>query len=367
SLYPRAPDETVTCDVLLGRGRVYAWEERWAEAERDLTTASLQSPAYADVWSALADMYLWSGRPAEAAGAAGRLIALTPSAPAGFVARGKACRAAGMTEAARADFAAAGARGLAVEEVTALLASLDVRRANPAATVPAGFAWSVNAEYGVTRFRPERAEWRESSVTVRRHFSRGSLAVEYLDANRFSLADRALAVDAYADLWPRAYVNLRYQHCDDGQLYANHAYRAELFQGVGSGWELSGSYDHMDWGTTNTDMYGAGLGRYFGDWYLRERTMFIPATAGMGYAHSLLARYYYSGNADDYAEISGGFGHGRQYRSDGTRERTQSSSAGLVVQKYLTDHFGVKLGAGYDDDRHAFVDYTLSIGLLTRW
>ena len=60
ALLQRSPGNA---DVLLGRGRLYAWMGRWPQAEADLTAVTAASPAYADAWSALGDLYLWSDRP----------------------------------------------------------------------------------------------------------------------------------------------------------------------------------------------------------------------------------------------------------------------------------------------------------------
>jgi tetratricopeptide (TPR) repeat protein len=83
-----------------------------AEAEADLTAATVAAANYADAWSALGDLYLWSDRPGQAAEAYGRWLALAPTLdPTPLIARGRAYRAAGDVAAARADFPAAAARG----------------------------------------------------------------------------------------------------------------------------------------------------------------------------------------------------------------------------------------------------------------
>ena len=53
-------------DVLLARGRTYAWMERWPEAEADLVAVTTAKPDYADAWSALGDMDLGSAIELEA-------------------------------------------------------------------------------------------------------------------------------------------------------------------------------------------------------------------------------------------------------------------------------------------------------------
>ncbi|MEH6436632.1 tetratricopeptide repeat protein, partial [Massilia sp. DD77] len=79
TLLARSPGNA---DVLLGRGIAYTRLERWSEAEADLRAAAQASPEYADVWSALGDLYRWSERPDQAVEAYTRLLALQPDAPA---------------------------------------------------------------------------------------------------------------------------------------------------------------------------------------------------------------------------------------------------------------------------------------------
>lgn len=239
---------------------------------------------------------------------------------------------------------------------------------NPESEVPDQYKWAASLSYGFSDFSPNRGHWHDDSITVRHYWKHASLGFEYLSAGRFELNDDAFALDAYVDFWRRAYANLRYQYSQDAILYPDDSYRMELFQGVGKGWEPSVSYDHMNFGNNNVDMYGAGLGKYTGNWYLRWRTLFIPSTARLGISHRAIARYYYAGNGDDYIEINGGFSRGGEFIR-GTRivETTKSQSVGAALQKYFNPRWGIKLSAGYDDDKDSFVERSISVGIFTRW
>lgn len=356
-------------DLLLARGRSYAWEGRWAEAETDLIAVTTRSPGYGDAWSALGDMYLWSDRPDAAVKAYGRWIAAQPAEPRAYLARAGAYRSVGNLTAARADLEMARTRGASPTEVDRLLAALE-RRSEPEAARPEGFRWGASAGYSTSSFSPDRDKWNEYSASIRRYWERGSLAAEYLRANRFGLADDAFALDAYIDLWLRAYANVRYQHSPDGALYPENAYRAELFQGVGQGWELSGSYDRLDFTNSSVDMYGVGLGKYTGNWYFRWRTLFIPSTSKNGLSHRAIARYYFSGDADDYVELNGGFSRGGDFRgASQIIDVTSGWTVGAAVRKYFSPRWGVKLAADYSNEQTAnpFTERSVSASLLLRW
>ena len=366
ALLIESPDNS---DVLLGRGRVYAWQERWRDAEADLRAATTRAPQYADAWSALGDMYLWSDRPADAVTAYTRWIELQASEPAPYLARGRAHRAVGDRAAAQADFAAAATHGAPAAEVATLQASLQPPRVqNPQAVVPDGFRWSAVLSASNTDFSPDRGHWSDHGLSVRRYFEHGSLALETLGAHRFDRTDRAWALDGYVDLWPRAYANLRYQHAPDAALYPTRSMRAEVFQGVGEGWELSAGYDRLDF-ASRTEIYGVGVGRYLGDWYLRARSIYIPGQDSRSVRHRVLARWYYAGNADDYVELNAGTGRSSESLTDAdTVRRSDSRSVGVVWTRYVSARWGFKLGADHArDSGDGYTERSVSASLQHRW
>jgi YaiO family outer membrane protein len=355
-------------DVLLARGRTYAWMARWPEAEADLRAVTAAKPGYADAWSALGDMYLWSDRPAQAADAYARRVALQPDSAEAQVALGRALRSAGDLAGARACFEAAGARGLPAQEVADLVATLQPRTANPDVNA-GGYRWSLRLGAEHTAFDPGRDPWNDASLTLRRHFTRGSLGLELLHADRFGSRDTAWALDAYAPLWSRAYANLRYQQGDPDGLFARRAWRVEVFQGVGSGWELSGSYDRLEFGGPGVDMYGAGIGRYLGNWYLRYRALHVPGIGGGSLSHRGVARWYYAGNADDYLEASAGTGRSVDEVGGATGEtiRRSSASAGVAWVRFPDPRWGFKLGANVANNVDGFDERAVSAALYLRW
>lgn len=360
------PDNT---ELLLARGRTYAWENRWKEAEADLTAVTSRSPGYGDAWSAVGDVYLWSDRPAEAVNAYGKWIAADPGNTRAYIARARANRSAGNLDAARIDFEAARAHGAPASEIDPYLASLQRRRQEPEAEAPDAYRWLANLSYGNSSFSPVQSEWHYYSATVRHYWQWVSLGFEYLGSRRFESDDYALALDAYVDLWPRAYANVRFQYSPRAVLFPDDSYRVELFQGVGKGWELSCSYDHMDFGESNVDMYGVGLGKYTGNWYFRWRTLFIPSAARLGTSHRVLARYYYAGNGDDYVELNGGYSRGGRFlRGTEIVETTRGKSFGAAFQKYIDPRWGVKITGGYSDDNtYPFREKNVSATIARRW
>lgn len=350
-------------DVLLARGRTHAWEGNHAQAEEDLRAVVARSPGYADAWSALGDLYRWSERPQQAAAAYGQWLALEPDNPEAWLARGRAWRAAGDNEAASADFHRAAGLGA---DTSGLLESLRPQVDDPEAMMVDGYRWSLRVGADHTAFSGSRKDWTDAGITLRRRFARGSLGLEMVHADHFDQHDTAWALDGYVSLWDRAYANVRYQHGPDDGILPRHAGRVELFQGVGSGWEVSASVDHLRYAGSTT-FYGVGVGRYSGNWYTRYKLQHVPGVGSGSWSHRLQLRNYYRGNADDYLQL--GLGHGRSSDLDrsGGVVRDSNGSISLSWTRYVTPRWGFKLGAGYADEEGGLRSREASLALYTRW
>jgi YaiO family outer membrane protein len=331
ALLARSPGNV---DVLLGRGIVLARLGRWPESERDLRAAATAAPTYADVWSALGNMYVWSGRPAQAVDAYTRLIALQPNDAAAVVARGRALRA------------------------------LQPRAGNPDATIAAGYTWATSLASGWTDVG-SGPRWNDQTASIRHYTPGGSLAFETLRAHRFGRHDYAWALDGYANLWSGAYANVRYQRGAAARLFPANAGRAELYQSLGNGWEASASDDVLGF-ASRVNIYGVSIAKYTGDWYLQLRHQNIVSAGSHGTGDRLLARWYYAGDADTYAEVTINSG-----RSDdplslvGGQSRSGGGSATWV--RYWTPRWGTRVGASVSRAGGADNQRGLTFSLYRRW
>lgn len=354
-LLARQPDNA---DVLLARGRVHAWMGRWPEAEADLTGAVAAAPEYADAWSVLGNMYLWSDRPGKAAEAYGRWAQLRPDDPAPRLARTRALKAAEDAALARTQLEA---------ESTASAASPASRRRASGITVPEGYRWTGSLSSKVTTFSRDRDSWNDHTLSVRRHFEGGSLALELLDAHRFGRNDQAWALDAYADLWHHAYANVRYQHSSQAALFPGRAWRVEVYQGVGQGWEISASYDRLEFAPPDIGMHAFGVGKYAGNFYLQGRALWVQGNDSP--SHRGLVRYYYAGDGDNYFEASAGTGRSSDElaRTRGVTDTIRRSSIGLAWVAYWSPRWGFKIAADYANEERGYAERGISGTVYRRW
>ena len=361
ALLARSPGNV---DVLLGRGIVYARLARWQEAERDLRAAADTSPGYADVWSALGNTYAWSDQPDNAADAYTHLIALQPDQPAHYVARGRALRLLGRNAEARADLDRARALGGSGDAIDALAAALQPRAGNPDATIAAGYTWAASVSSSWTD-PGNGPRWNDQTVSVRHYTKAGSLAFETLRAHRFGEHDYAWALDGYVNLWSGAYANVRYQRGAAARLFPANSGRAELYQSLGDGWEASLSDDVLGF-ASRVNIYGVSIAKYTGDWYLQLRHQNIVSAGSHGTGDRLLARWYYAGDADTYAEATVNSG-----RSDDPLSlvggQSRSGGGSVTWVRYWTPKWGTRVGASVARASGAANQRELDVALYRRW
>ena len=340
ALLARAPGNA---DVLLGRGIVLGRLQRWREAEADLGAAAKAAPDYADVWFALGNLYQWQGQPDKALDVYGRAAALRPG------------------DAAILD-AQAGAR---VSAAQALQPQRLPSAGSPDAAVAPGQSW-VAGLTGNLQDVGAGARWNDQTLSLRHYMQRGSIGFEALRAHRFDQTGRAWAIDAYADLWQGAYANLRYQRAPGGRLFPAHSGRIELYQSLGGGWEASLSDDVLGF-DERVNIYGLGLGKYAGNFYVQLRHQKIVSEDTRSSGDRLLARWYYTGIGDSYLEMTANRG-----RSDDplslTGGRARSGGGSLAWVHYLSRDWGGRIGAsfarsGSNDAR----ERGLTLGVYRRW
>lgn len=339
-----------------GRGLVRSWEKDYPGAESDLAMVTEKQPANGDAWLALANNRLWSGNAAAALAAYDEYVRLRPQDAAGYLGRARAQQALGRKDAALAELALAEAHGADLVVAAQLRESL----------VREEYLWSARAGYEVTNLSSGFDNWLAYRAAVGRKFDFGSVTIEGLRARRFGYWDNQGGIDAWIDLWPKSYVNLRAMFAGGAEVLPRGDWMAELYQGVGNGWEVSGFYRHMDFARDNADIYGGSIAKSIGDWYLRARA---STSRGGGDAGSFVsgAIRRYLKTTDDFIEVSGGSGREVINLGQGLNRTVRNYSVGGKLQYYLTPQLGFYLNGSLEDPDNYATRVTTGGGLLFRW
>ncbi|MTW14428.1 YaiO family outer membrane beta-barrel protein [Pseudoduganella eburnea] len=249
-------------------------------------------------------------------------------------------------------------------DVTVALANVQRWRApSPELATAAGYTWSAGLSASRTHVGDQN--WRDYTASIRHYFTQGSLGFEVLDARRFGLTDKAYALDGYTPLWSSAYANVRYQRGPNSRLFPANSWRAEVFQSIDGGWELSGGIDDLGF-DDHVKLYSVGVGKYTGNFYLRWRHQNIVSTGSHSSNDRLMVRYYDQGDADNYMEVNYSNGRSGEQLELSTGRQT-TNSYGVSIVRYVTPDWSVKAGASLSRSTNAPNERSISVGLSRRW
>ena len=201
-----------------------------------------------------------------------------------------------------------------------------------------GPSWSLSA--GAGHMSNVLGTAQDQSLSVRRYTDLGSVAMEALQLRRWGQTDRAWAVDAYPRLWERAYANVRFQQAPNASLYPGTSWRAELYQGVGTGWELAVSHDHLGF-DSSVQIEGVAVGKYWGNFYARWRHQQVRSQSSSGQGDRLMVRYYYEGDADHYVEVNASSGRSDDFTTTLVTP-SRADARGLAWLHFLNRDWGLK-------------------------
>lgn len=347
-------------DGLLGRARVLGWLKRYDEASRDLQQLLRDKPDYVDAWQALADIYFWSeNRPAAEAHFQAWQSAY-PAAPEPWLAQVRTQIADRQFVAARASLSEARARGGEPATLDRLLTQIN--------RVPGAQAWEALVQYDFQPFLGgTQPPWHTVTGGLRYTHDSGSIALQGLTATRFDLWDQAVVAEAWQDLWPGAYGNLRLLGTVGPEVLPSWDVFGELFQSFADTWELSGSYRLMQFNSGGVHFAQLGVGKYLGNWYLRAQPMAFFANEGPGASLTLWARYFLD-SADNYVELRTGVGRRIVTLDAGPRIQGQTNAFGILSSQYFfTPQFGLIGALSYNYDEAFPAQLGFSLGSKLRW
>jgi len=230
------------------------------------------------------------------------------------------------------------------------------------------FRWQASAFYRYQSLTDGRPSWHRAEALLLRRFRKGSVIAKAIRARRFEEWDEALALEGYRDLWNGAYGHLRLQYAFSPQALAAAEVYAELFQSVGSGWEVAGTYWLRDYPGETLHLAGLGVGKYVGRWYLRAKTLLIPQAGEVGVAQLLRARRYLDGaSAREFLDLQAGLGRSVELVGPGPRvEIARTYFVTARLQRFVTRHLGFSVGTAYSDVKF-YARRGVTAGLLVRW
>ncbi len=344
-------------DVLLLRGLVRSWQNKYEASEKDLRCVINQTPNYTDAYLALANVYQWTERYDEALDLYHQYSLQQPQDPKPHLQRAAIYKQQNQPQKREDELQFAEQKGADPEQLESL------RQTEP---LPKSGYWEVRLGYNFHSLSDDLSDWHEYSTRLIREFPHGSIALEWLQHHHFSDRDDALQLDTYFDLWQEAYGNFRFQAARNTEFLAKTDYRLELFQGFAESWETSLNARVMKFSNNTVDIYGLSLGKYLGDFYLRGNIFLSPEFNNELFSYALLGRYYYT--PDSFLELSGGYGEELVTVAVGPiLEKRNTATLGFKLQHYFNEKIGFSLGYELFDIESTWSRHGVSSTLMYRW
>ncbi len=353
SLLSEYPDDP---DLQLGRGLVYSWQGRYEEAEGDLKRITQEYPEYSEAWMALGNVYLWWGLPENAEQSYSRWVALNPQIAEPYIARAKAFRELRRYGQARQDLKNALLHGGDEQSINEELRQMD--------RIPAPRPWEPLMTVEQLSFSDERPDWTTLTMLVKREISSGSVAAGYLQTERWDQWDGTFLIDGYVNLWERAYGSLRLHTLSRRRVLPERDLTVEIYQGIGTGWEISGFLREMKFPEKTTWIIGSTLALYASQWYLRGQALIVPEGQKLDWFGMGTVRRYLM-TVDDFLEIGVGGGQEVETGLEGPEFFVTRVLTGRA-QIFFRQRWGLTFGGSYQQ-REGVERLGYTLGLITRW
>lgn len=274
-------------------GAVLSWEGQYDEARKQLTQVLTDHPYHSDALPALINVELWSDHPARAEELARDGLQHNPKDTALMLQLAKAQRNQGHYK-------------KAVQTLDQVLLiepnNAPARRARRTITVD---SWKWEAEYthSIDFLSGGRDSQQEDSVQLRGPTPIGSLIGRVSRADRFGDTSYQIETDMYPHIRPGTYMYLNVGASPDQNLYPKYRVGADLYQSVGHGFELSGGFRRLRFGT-GTTIYTWAVNKYYGDWLFTGRMYLTPDDLGVSKTVQVGARRFFGGEGlHDFVEV----------------------------------------------------------------
>jgi YaiO family outer membrane protein len=277
-----APDNTDARTLL---GTVLSWEGRYDEGRRELEVVLASRPDHADALAALVNVELWSGHPERAEQLASRALRHRPNDPVMLLARARALDA--MSRPAEA-------RDL-LDRVMVIDPRNDQAREMRRGIREQLRLWQIRIGGSHDRFSGDRVAWREATVSLARATPIGSIGIVATRAERFGLNDHQFEVEAYPRFRPGTYAYIAAAYAPNAILFPTYRYAVDLSQSVGAGFEASGGFRRLGFGT-GSNIYVGSLSKYYGQWLFTGRVFATPNSAAGARSYQASVRRYVGGH-----------------------------------------------------------------------
>ncbi len=348
-------------DIQIFMARNYAWSNHYDSARKILAAVVQNKPAYIDAWSAAADVEVWDDQ---------YIVAL------------ELCNKGLQHEPTNKELLLKKAKVLAdlQRNYEAVSIVKQLLKTDPGNTEAKAFANRLKDKsyknkagitYDYTYFDKQFSDpWHIVSVEYSRQTNIGSFTGRLNYANRFKENGIQVETDAYPHISNTFYSYVSAGYSGNVGVFPKYRGGFSLYANLPKSFEAEAGVRYLYF-TNSTWIYIAYLGKYYKNWLFGARIYLTPGSSSISQSYNLSARYYYTGDADNYFAVNVGSGISPDDRTTIAQLNTPykllskkvsaswkfsvkrfnsfSVSAGWINQEYKKDSKGNQLesGVGY--------------------
>jgi YaiO family outer membrane protein len=208
--------------------------------------------------------------------------------------------------------------------------------------------WEADVTANGESFASRLSAWQWHSVAVRYRGRSQSHAFEAFTARRYSVWNSGFALEESSILGRGAYVAIRAQLAPGATIVPRSDVSVTWYQAIGGGWELIPSARRMSFPDDHVPIWGLGLGRYTGLWYLTGRINRASQAGEHGITTSAGVRRYAADAAPDFVDVTVSYGHEIAVLSPSIVALRRTASAAARGQHMVSRNLGTSLAITYE-------------------
>jgi YaiO family outer membrane protein len=285
-------------DIRIFLGRVYTWSNQYDSARAAFQYVLNSSPDHEDAAAAYTDLEYWNNNNDVALKVVNNGLQHHPNSESLLIRKAKILFALRRYK----------------ESAAAVNTILQVNKGNTEARAlaerikEAVAMNSIGISYSYTSFDKQFADpWHLVSIDYGRQTKLGSFSLRLNYGNRFKQSGTQYEVDMYPRISKvvSTYVSVGYS--GDESVFPKYRAGFSLYLNLPKSFEAEIGTRYLYF-SDPTWIYTLYLGKYYKNFLFGARTYLTPSSNNISQSYNLVARYYYSGNADDYLNFTIGTG-----------------------------------------------------------
>jgi YaiO family outer membrane protein len=328
-------------------------------------------PANLEAWEALIDLEIWSDQPKTAIDDCNIALKNIPNAESILYKKARAQRNNNEPDAAYET----------ISQLLKLYPKNSEARALAEAIQRDARKNAVSVTYDYDEFSQTNrqfAPWNNVALAYsRKTHALGSVIGRYTYGNRFENEAHLLELDMYPRLGEKMYAyvsgGMGFHHdsqstiIDTFGVFPRYRFGLSVYRSLPHAFEVELGVRYLQFKTA-TIIYTGSIGKYYGNFWFSLRTYLTPGDSlGLSKSVNFITRYYFNGNADDYINLTVGYGLSPDERVyDKQKEIHESKKIRLGLQKMLFKSYIFNISGGMAWDATFFGtrrDASVSVGI----